>query len=71
MARVSVTAVGYTRSTAPCRADRSAAQASARPEPQLHRVQDPFGALVARAKGGVVIELSAVIKESQTSEDDT
>ncbi len=35
-------------------------------QPQLGRVQDPFGALIARAKGGVVIEENAAIKPSQT-----
>ncbi len=33
--------------------------------PQLHRVRDPFGALVARAKGGVVIEESEVIRAAE------
>lgn len=33
--------------------------------PQLHRVRDPFGKLIARARGGVVIEATSILKSAE------
>ncbi len=34
-------------------------------DPKLHRIRDPFGELIARAKGGVVIEESEVVRAAE------
>jgi len=33
--------------------------------PQLHRVRDPFGALIARNKGGVIIDEQTIINAAE------
>jgi hypothetical protein len=30
--------------------------------PELYRIQDPFGKLIAQAKGGVVLEAASVLQ---------
>lgn len=36
--------------------------------PELHRVQDPFGKLIARAKGGVVLDAASVLQAAERKE---
>ncbi len=38
------------------------------PQPQLHRVQDPFGRLIATPKGGVIIDSEEILKAAEFSE---
>jgi hypothetical protein len=33
--------------------------------PELHRVQDPFGKLITRARGGVVLDASAILQTAE------
>jgi superfamily II DNA or RNA helicase len=33
--------------------------------PELHRIQDPFGKLIARAKGGVVLEAASILQTAE------
>jgi superfamily II DNA or RNA helicase/DNA-binding XRE family transcriptional regulator len=33
--------------------------------PELHRVQDPFGKLIARAKGGVVVDAASILQTAE------
>jgi superfamily II DNA or RNA helicase/DNA-binding XRE family transcriptional regulator len=35
------------------------------PHPELHRIQDPFGKLIARAKGGVVLDAASVLQAAE------
>jgi len=31
----------------------------------LHRIQDPFGKLIARAKGGVVLDAASILQTAE------
>ena len=33
--------------------------------PELHRIQDPFGKLIARAKGGVVLDAASILQTAE------
>ena len=33
--------------------------------PELHRVRDPFGKLIARAKGGVVLDAASILQSAE------